>query len=502
MKAWLAILVVVCLGTLLSACDESPSEAIRFGLQSPVQTLDPRFATDAASTRVARLVYSQLVDFGPDFKPLPALARWQQLSPHHYRFTLDPKRATFHDGTLLTAADVVATYRSVLDAATASPHRGSLSMISTVEALNNETIDFRLSRADALFPGRLVIGILPAQGIAVEQDFARHPIGNGPFAFEGWPDTERVRLRRRADGQSVEFLRVRRADVRVLKLLRGEIDVIQGDLPPELLGWLADRDDVVISSVPGTTFAYVGFNLEDPVVGDVRVRRAIAHAIDRSAIIRHVFAGKARHAGGILTPNHWAGHSGLRGLDYDLSAARRLLAAAGYDEKRPVRIVYKTSTNPVRVRIASIIQDQLAQVGIDVDIRTYDWGTFYGDIKAGNFQMYSLAWVGIKMPDIFRYVFHSESIPPAGANRGRFIDAGVDRLIDRAEGAPEVEQRARLYQELQQHLAQALPYVSLWYEDQVAVTRRDVVGYRVAVDGNFDGLIDAVRRFDGADPKP
>ncbi len=141
------------------------------------------------------------------------------------------------------------------------------------------------------------------------------------------------------------------------------------------------------------------------------------------------------------------------------------------------------------MRLATIIQDQLADVGIDVELRTYDWGTFYGDIKAGNFQMYSLAWVGIKMPDIFRYVFHSNSIPPAGANRGRFVDVAVDRLIERAENESSLEAQARHYRELQALVLRQLPYVPLWYEDQVFASRRGVSGYRVEPDGNYDGLI-------------
>ena len=112
-----------------------------------------------------------------------------------------------------------------------------------------------------------------------------------------------------------------------------------------------------------------------------------------------------------------------------------LLAQAGFTSDRPVRLTYTTSSDPFRIRLATILQHQLAEVGIECDLRSYDWGTFYGDIKAGRFQLYSLSWVGIKTPDIFSYVFHSRSIPPHGANRGRFIDDTANRLIDEAEAA-------------------------------------------------------------------
>ncbi len=112
---------------------------------------------------------------------------------------------------------------------------------------------------------------------------------------------------------------------------------------------------------------------------------------------------------------------------------------AGYTDERIRCSNYKTSTDPVRVRIATVIQQQLAEVGIDMRLSSYDWGTFFGDIKAGRFQMYSLAWVGIKTPDIFRYAFHSSSLPPEGANRGRLASAAVDRLIEAAEQGATLE---------------------------------------------------------------
>jgi peptide/nickel transport system substrate-binding protein len=495
--ASLALLIALPIVLLSSGCGERPTAAVRFALAQPVQLLDPRFATDAASTRVARLLYARLVDFDERFEPVPDLATWERLAADRYRFTLRADRRPFHDGTEVRAEDVVATYRSVLDPATASPHRGSLNMLSAVRAVDDERIDFVLDRPDPLFPGRLGVGILPAELLQRGHDFGREPVGSGAFRFVDRPEAERVRIQRLEDGLTVEFQRVRRADVRVLKLLRGEVDLLQGDLPPELLGWLKRRPEVKVATTAGTTFAYVGFNLEDPVVGDPRVRRAIALAIDRERIIRHLWAGSARPAGGILTPDHWAGNAQASGPRHDPAQARALLAQAGYGPGRPVRIVYKTSTNPVRVRIASIIQDQLSRVGIEVDVRTYDWGTFYGDIKAGNFQMFSLAWVGIKMPDIFRYVFHSSAVPPNGANRGRYRDAEVDRLIDAAEGEPSRGRQAQLYRALQQRVLQTLPYLPLWFEDQVLVARGDILGYRLSADGNYDGLLTLRRAMPG-----
>ena len=484
------LLLTICF--LLVACQGRSDDAIRFGLASAPTTLDPRFATDASSERIDRLLYARLVDYDAQSEPVPSLASWQVLSPTHYRFRLGGAGRVFHDGERLDAEDVAATYRSILDPATASPHRGTLSMIERIEVIDDDTLDFFLNRADRLFPGYLSIGILPARAIAQRHPFNRQPLGSGPFRLLNWEDADRLSLQRLRDGQSFVFEQVKDPTMRVLKLLRGEIDLLQNDLPPELLPYLERRKGIHVQRAPGSTFAYLGFQLQDPDSGRYAVRRAVALAIDRQAIIEHVFHGAARPASALLPPEHWAGDKALPVLTADPAQAKVLLAQAGYGPEHPLRLVYKTSSDPFRVRIATILQQQLARVGIVVDVRSYDWGTFYGDIKAGRFQMYSLAWVGIRSPDIFRYAFHSKALPPAGANRGRFDDAGVDRLIEQAQQAQTRASQTADYRALQRRLLQLLPYVPLWYEDQYAASSERIRGYALAADGAYDALVDTV----------
>ncbi len=473
---------------LLAGCEQEPRTAWRFALQSAPITLDPRYATDATSARLNRLLYRALVDFDAAQRPVPDLATWRRLSPTHYRFVLADEGRAFHDGTRLSARDVKATYASVLDPGNGSPHRASIEHIARITTPDAETVDFYLERPDPLFPGYLVLGILPAERIDRDHPFGNAPVGSGPFRFLAWPEEGRLRLKRIADGQVFEFLRIKDPTVRVLKLLRGEVDMMQNDLPPELVGYLARRGDVRIQRQQGSNFTYLGFNLSDPVTAKPEVRRAVAHAVDRAAIIDHVLAGAARPASALLPPEHWAGHPGLPLLEYDPGKSRELLARAGYDEAHPAHITYKTSSDPLRIRLATIIQQQLGNVGIEVDLRSYDWGTFYGDIKSGNFQMYSLSWVGVKSPDIFEYVFHSQSVPPNGANRGRFRSAVADRLIESANSVTDNNLRIDYFRQLQKHLLERLPYVPLWYEDHVFVARQGFAGYTLAPDGNYDGL--------------
>jgi len=478
---------------ILAACSSQTNTGVKVGLDSAPVTLDPRFATDAISYRITRLIYKSLVDFDEQFKPVPDLAVWEQLSLSHYRFTLKNINREFHDGTRLTSIDVKATYEFVLNPENSSPHKGSLQMIEAVEIIDDDTLDFKLSQADPLFPGRLVIGILPEKLILSQHDFNKKPVGSGPMRFLERKDESILKLNRIKDNQVIEFITLKDATVRVLKLLRGEIDLIQGDLPPEIIKWLDEKESVVIKKKRGDTFAYIGFNLEDAETGNRLVRKAIAHAIDRDAIIKYVKGGAARKAGALLSAEHWAGRADLTGVDFDPEESRRLLTEAGFNHENQLKLTYKTTSKPDSLRLATIIQDQLKSVGIKVDVRSYDWGTLYGDIKEGRFQMYSLAWVGLKMPDIFRYAFHSESIPPNGANRGRFIDAQVDFIIETAELEPSVEKQAAYYRELQKVLFDALPYVPLWYEDNVLATRKNVRGYMLSTDGNFDSLINTTK---------
>ncbi len=492
-RIWHALGVALCLLGALGGCAKTDTAALRFALASAPVTLDPRFATDATSDRINRLLYARLVDFDTRFRPVPSMATWTRVNPMRYRFHLGAEQRELPDGGRLDARDVHATYEFILDPANASPHRGSLDVIASIQVIDDDTIDFLLSAPDPLFPGRLVVGILPAALIRDGHPFNRQPVGSGPFEFVEWPEEGRLRVRRRADRQIVEFLRVPNPTVRVLKLVRGEVDMLQGELPFELVSWLEGRDDMAIQKGRGTTFAYLGFNMEDPVVSNKAVRLAIAHALDRDAIISHVFGDAARPASALLQPDHWAGSRDLPLLAYDPQRSRDLLREAGLVGHQAPHIVYKTSSDPFRIRLATIIQDQLADVGVEVDIQTYDWGTFYGDIKAGRFQMHSLAWVGVKMPDIFRYVFHSGSVPPQGANRGRFASEVADRLIEEAEMQQDLADQALRFRELQRYLLRELPYVPLWYEDNVFVARKDVIGFRVAADGNYDALADVYR---------
>ena len=471
---------------LLAACP-SPrhSPGIRIGLPEEPVTLDPRRATDAVSSRICRLLYRRLVDFNAAYRPVPALATWEQPEPLLYRFTLGTTGRKFHNNTRLNADDVKATYEWILHPENASPHLGSLQNIKRITVIDVDTLEFQLSRADPMFPGRLTHGILPAEQIHNQHPFHEQPIGSGPIRYLSRNSQGIILLQRIRDGQQFHFIPVREPITRLLKLARGELDLVQGSVPPELIVWARQQPQIHVLQHPGNVFTYLGFNLQHPVTGELRIREAIAHALDRDVLSRQLMQGRARPSEQLMPPDHWAAHPTLPAHSHNLQRARTLLAEAGYGPDNPARIEYKTSSDPFRIRLATAIAHQLGQAGIQVTIRSADWGVFYGDIKAGRFQMYSLSWVGLRLPDIYRYAFHSASTPPHGANRGRLEDPTVDHLIDVAEASGQ----ANDYQRLQEQLHDILPYVPLWHENHILLTRKGIQGYTLNAQGNYDGLL-------------
>jgi peptide/nickel transport system substrate-binding protein len=239
---------------------------------------------------------------------------------------------------------------------------------------------------------------------------------------------------------------------------------------------LAARPNLRLEETGGTEIQYLGLNLRDPLLQDARVRQAIACAIDREIIIQTLMLGHAQPALSLLPPSHWAFAGDVARYDYDPARAKRLLDEAG---QRPgadgvrLHLTMKTSNAEDARLLASVIQQQLAGVGIALDLRSYEYATFYSDVTRGAFQMYSLRWIGgNEQPDIFSYAFSTARFSPKGANRGHYSNARLDALLDDAAASEDTARRRADYLEAQQILARDLPAINLWYRDTVVVHNR------------------------------
>lgn len=484
-----------CLGTFLlvaflAACDMNSvllsnintdivaqNAPIQLAIAQAPHNLDPRFASDAASERVNRLLYQPLVDFDAASRPIATLASWQWQNEQSIIFTLKSDRQRFHDGTPLTAQDVKATYDS-FKTLKGSPKTTEFANIASIDVLNSEQLTFHLKVPDPTFVEKLIIGILPKKLIDAGHDFAHKPVGNGPLRFDSWQGE--LTLKRVNDDQLVKIVEVKDPTVRVLKLLRGEVDVLQGDLPPELVKFLQHQPHLQVTTGQGANFSYLGFNYQDPILKHPQVRQAIAHAIDIPAIINSMMVDGTIQAGAILPPTHYAGNASLKPYDYRPEYAKQLLKNVGVT--LPLKLVYKTSTDAQRVRLATVMQAQVRKAGIALSIKSLDWGTFFESVKQGQFQLYGLTWVGIKTPDIYTKVFHSSMVPPNGLNRGHFANAKIDAMLAKKD-----------WQAATQAIHQALPYLPLWYEGQFIAAQKNLQILPPAPDGNWDMLATVVR---------
>ena len=459
----------------------SSSPEIVFAISQAPLNLDPRYATDAASERLNRLLYQSLVDFDAHTKPQAGIASWQQLSPLSYQFTLSEQRRLFYypasaehkaKARKLTAYDVKATYDSIT-ALSDSPHSAEFSNLKNIVVANERTVLFYLNAPDRHFPAKLLLGILPAELVESQHDFARLPVGSGPLVL--LDSHNKWRLQRLDDGQLISLVEVKDPTVRMLKLVHAEVDLIQGDLPPESVRYLQAKPGLTVKTAVGVNFSYLGLNTQDPQLKKLKVRQALAHAIDRQAIIDKAMLQHSRLGGAILPPEHYAQQQTLPAYAYDPALARRLLQEAGVS--LPLKLVYKTSTDAQRLRLATIMQAQMRAAGIDLEIRSLDWATFFAEIKQGNFQLYGLTWVGVKTPEIYAQAFASDSVPPKGFNRGRYQDAELDKLLSTED-----------WQAVTQRVHQQLPYIPLWYEGQFAAMQKGMQNYSPKADGNWDDL--------------
>jgi peptide/nickel transport system substrate-binding protein len=463
--------------------------------------LDPRIGTDAQSERIDELIFDSLVRRDEHFNMRPWVAeRWEIPDPRTYIFHLR-RDVRFHDGRPLTARDVKWTLDTVRDGSLITLKTTTYKLIDRVDAPDDFTLVIHLSEPDGTLLYNLSEGAFGIVPFGSGKQFSGNPVGSGPFRFvRNDPDSQVVLDRN--DGYWGEHARVARVrfavvpdeTTRALELRKGSADIAPSQsLSADTVGTLRRDPRLEVEEQPGTVLAYLAFNLRDPVLKDVRVRQALAHAIDRRSILEYLFGGEGRLADSVLPPQHWAYSGDGPHYAYDPAQANSMLDAAGYPRGKDgtrFHLLMKISTSTESSRLmAAVLQQQLRKVGIALDIRSFEFATFYSDVNKGSFQLYSLRWIGgNEDPDIFYYAFHSSSFPPKHANRSYYVNPEVDRLIDEGRATLDQERRKQIYARVQQVLARDLPYINLWYFDNVVVHSRRVKNIQVSPSGNYDFL--------------
>jgi peptide/nickel transport system substrate-binding protein len=477
---------------------------VNFLIESMPANLDPRIGTDAQSQHLDGLIFDSLLAHDAQMNIVADLAeRWEARDPLTYVFHLR-QGVKFHDGRPLSSADVTFTFDSILDGTVKTPKRGAFRMVTAVEAPDDSTVVFHLREPYASFLWNLTkpgVGIVP-RGSGPE--IAQHPIGTGPFQFVDMITDQEIVLQRnssyfgdageaaglRGNVERVRFRIVPDALVRALELRKGSADVAINSLSPDMVVTLAKERGIVADEQPGTTIAYVGFNLEDPVLAHREVRQALAYATDRATLIKYLMRGQARAAASLLPPNHWAYDPDVRQYDFDPARAEQLLDAAGF--KRGAggvrfRLEFKTSTEEYSRLLSEAIADEWQRVGVAVELRPLEFATFYADLQRGSFQVSAQRWVGGNNdPDIFESVFSSKKIPPNGSNRGHYRNPQLDALLDQARMEMDREKRKALLWEIQRIVAEDEPYINLWYPDNVCIHRERLTDIVIPPAGDYD----------------
>jgi len=491
------VVLLLCLPPLSCSRKPDPNTLVMIIESSPTN-LDPRIGLDAQSQNIDGLLFDNLVARDEHLSVKPALGeRWEIPDPKTYIFHLH-KNVKFSDGRPLTSRDVKWSYDSLIQGRIHGAKGATYRPVDLIEAPDENTVIFHLKEPWAallLNVSSPDMGIVP---YGSGQEISQNPIGSGPFHFVSAEQDKEVVIERNANywGEKAKLDRVRFIVVpdtttRALELRKGSADIESNALTPDMEFTLQREPAVQIMRGPGTRLAYMAFNLRDPILKDVRVRQAIAYAIDRQALIHYLWRDSARPAATVLPPESWAFDANVKQYPHDPDRARQLLDAAGYSATDGIRfhLTMKTSTEESSRAMAAVFQQQLREVGIALNIRSFEAATFFSDVTHGEFQVYSLRWLGANEdPDICEYAFDSARIIPNGANRQFYRNPRVDQLIAKAGSETDQNIRKQDYAQIQEILSEDLPYVDLWYFDNVMVYSKRVRNLQLNPSGNYDFL--------------
>ncbi len=500
--AWSLVVHALALSAMLLpllACSAKPDpNTLVMIIENSPTNLDPRVGLDAQSERIDELLFDDLCTRDDHLNVQPGLAeRWDIPDPLTYVFHLH-QGVKFHDGRSLTSRDVKWTFDSLLQGKIRSTKAAAYRLVDRVDAPDDSTVVFHLKEPFVSLLWNISDGAMGIVPYGSGDEMSRDPIGSGPFRFvSAEPDKEVVIERN--DGYWGEKARVKRvrfavipdATTRALELRKGSADIAVTSLTGDMVLALERESNLEVLRAPGTVLGYLAFNTRDPILKDVRVRQALAYAIDRAPMIHYLMRDFARPAYSLLPPESWAYNGDVPRYDYNPDRARQLLEQAGYAAVNGVRLhlTLKTSTDENARLVAAVLQQQLRDVGIALDIRTFEFATFFADVTRGAYQVHSLRWVGgNEDPDIFEYVFHSAKFSPHGANRTYYSNPRVDALIDQARSELDQNARKQSYAQIQQILAEDVPYINLWYFDNVMVHTRRVQNLTLNPPGNYDFL--------------
>ncbi|OFX27847.1 MAG: hypothetical protein A2Z07_01795 [Armatimonadetes bacterium RBG_16_67_12] len=468
----------------LSPAPAAPARtALTLALFADPVSFDPHRSNDGPSNMMWHQLYNTLVDRNEKGEIVPALAeKWQRIGDGTWRFTLR-QGVKFHDGTEVTADDVKFSLERLINPATRSPAAFLLTVLDRVEVESRYQVRLVLKNPFAPLLFHLMhkpTSIVPAALVRANPDeFARRPIGSGPFKFGSYVRGDRIELVRNPDywGGAPKFERiivriVPDAATAVAELEAGGVAGVF-NVPAHEVARLQRNRSLAVLVVPSHRITALVLNMDRPPFNDRKVRLAASYAIDRRATLNSVEAGLGLPASSALSPLVFGHNDKLQPLPRDLTRAKQLLAEAGYAGGLKTEMLVWNL--PAQVKLAEVTQAQFREAGIDVSLKVTEFGAALREQYAGNFTMSTIAWGTVTLDgDYSMYaLFHSDSIGPAG-NWGRYSNPDVDRLImtGRTNGNPVVRRQA--YLKAQEIIANDAPWIFLYHPSAVYALRNEV----------------------------
>lgn len=446
------------------------------------KSMDPTASNDVPSHRVYLNIYDTLIERDQEMKLIPALAEsWEQTDPLTLVLKLR-KGVKFHNGDPLKASDVVFSLKRAKEA----PSLMSFFYdIDTIEAVDNETVKITTKK-----PFGPLTNYLAHKGAAIlneravteaGSDYGQKPVGTGPFVFDSWRSGDRVILKANPDYfrgkpavDTVVFRVIPEGVNRTIALETKEADIAY-DIDPVDLRMVEEHPDLNLIQKPSMNINYLGFNTSKAPFDKKEVRQAIAYAIDRQSLIDAVYLGAATEANSPVSPSVFGYSKDAKKYTYDVAKAKELLAQAGYPDGFKAKIWLNDNT--VRRDIAVILQDQLKQIGIDLQIEILEWGSYLDRLVRKEHDMFLLGWTSSPDSDSALYaLFHSKNHGSSG-NRTYFTNPRMDELLDKGRESTIAEDRIAYYKEAQDIVQEELPMVVLVYPDDNVGIQKTIKGF-------------------------
>nr|WP_245719449.1 glutathione ABC transporter substrate-binding protein [Pelagirhabdus alkalitolerans] len=462
---------------------------------SDAVALNPHGSNDTPSSNVAYNIYEALVVQDEDMEVQPGLAHdWEMVEDTLWEFHLE-EGVTFHDGSEFNAEVVEANINRILDDAVASPRAFLYDMITDVIVVDDYTVQFETEYSFAPLPAHLAHngGGMISQEL-IEEDYAamddgeepgsvinESPVGTGPFEFDYWNSGDEIRLVRNEDYwgdnaylDSIVFRVVPEDGTRIADIETGQAHI--GDpLSPSDVSRIENTEGIHVNETPSVSLSYIGFNAQKEPFDDPQVRQAISMAINKDAIIEDLYGGAGVPAIGPLAPEVFGYDENVSGLEYDVDQARELLADAGYEDGFETTIW--TNDSRERIDAATVVQDELADLGIDVEIEIVEWGAYLENTAAGEHDMFVLGWSTVTGDaDYGMYpLFHSDNFGEPG-NRTFLENEELDALLEEGRQNPDPEERQEIYSEAQEILVEEAPMLYIHHQEFLLAVSDEVQG--------------------------